>query len=182
MKFHKLTWDEENPVYTYHTATGTSISIRPGDVSPYDGKVVTAEDIKVLISCFNAEVRNNIKNCKAPLSKKEKEEIREWEEAHPGETAPKKWNASLNHIVENHEEMDSSSLMLEIFNRSHPENPSADRLWELIDQMTEVQRRALVLFRIEGMSLKEISALLGRSESAISRAVSRAEDFIKKNF
>ena len=182
MFFHKLTWDEEHPVYTYHTAMGTSISVRPGDVSPFDGKVVTAEDIKVLVSCHNAEVRNNIKNCKAPLSDKEKAEVREWEEAHPGESAPKKWNASLDHEFEDHDEMDSSSLMLEIYKHRHPDNPTADRLWDVIDQMTDTQKRALVMYHFEGMSLKEISEELGCCQSAVSRAIGRAEEFIEKNF
>lgn len=108
--------------------------------------------------------------------------MREWEESHPGEKAPAKWNASLDCIVDDHEEMDCTPIMYEIYNRTHAENPAIDRLWELIDQMTEVQRRAFIMFRLEHKPLKEIAAELGCCVSAVSRAVSRAEDFIRENF
>ncbi len=182
MKFRRLTWDEEHPIYNYHFCDGKTVSIQPGDKSPIDGRGITNEDIKVLISCHNAEVRNNIKNCKAPLTERAKKDIRDWEEGHPGEKAPNKWNASLDCIMEDHTDTDCSSIMLKAYKSTHEDNPAADRLWELIDQMTETQRRALIMSRLEKRPLKEIAKMLGCSVSAVSRAVKRAEDFIKRNY
>lgn len=179
MKFHKITWDEENPYYTYQSVTGASFTIRPGDVS-HDGHIITKDDIHILINEYNREVYNNVKNCKANLTEQQKQQMKEWEEEHPGEKYPYKWNASLEY--ERDEKSNSDLLQYTYHERTTGDNPAVDMFWEVIGQMTDKQRRAYVLSRFHDLSNLQIAKIMDIKPAAVSRLISRAEDFIRKNY
>lgn len=65
MKTKKTRWDKRG-TYTFQFNDGTSITLRPGE----DG--VTEADIKILHSLDDAEVYNNIKNSRPPMTAEEK--------------------------------------------------------------------------------------------------------------
>lgn len=178
MKFHK-TNSNNRTTYTYKTATGEKITFAPGDA---DGEV-TAELIKLLHSLDDAEVYNNRKNCKPPLSDEEKARICEWEEAHPGEEVPKNWTMSLDAFSEDADsDMDRSGLMREIYDRSHAVNPAASRLGEIIDEMPYKQRQAFVLVELNGYTMTEVADKLGCSIANVSKLIAKAKNFIRENY
>ena len=178
MKFHK-TNSNNRTTYTYKTATGEKFTFAPGDA---DGEI-TAKWIKYLHSLDDSEVYNNRKNCKPPLSDKEKAVIREWVEAHPGEDIPKNWTMSLDAFSEDADsDMDRSSLMREIYDRSNVEDNTASRLGEVIDEMPYKQRQAFVLVELDGYSMTEAADKLGCSIANVSKLIARAKEYIKNNY
>lgn len=178
MKFRKTNYNKR-PTYTYKFVTGEKTTIAPGDA---DGEV-TAELIKFLHSRDDAEVYNNLKNCRPPLSDKERDMSREWEDAHPGEEVPKNWTMSLDAFFKDADsDMDRSSLMREVYDRSHAENPVAVRLWDVIDEMPYKQRQAFVLVELDGYSMTETADKLGCSVSNVSKLIAKAKTFIRENY
>lgn len=178
MKFRKTNYNKR-PTYTYKSVTGEKITIAPGDAN---GEV-TAELIKFLHSRDDAEVYNNLKNCRPPLSDKERDMIREWEEAHPGEEVPKNWTMSLDAFSKDADsDMDRSGLMREVYDRSHAENLAAVRLWDVIDAIPYRQRQAFVLVELDGYSMTETADKLGCSVSNVSKLIAKAKKFIRENY
>lgn len=178
MKFRKTNYNDRT-TFTYEFATGEKVTFAPGDA---DGEV-TAELIKFLHSQDDAEVYNNRKNCKPPLSDEEKEIIREWEKTHPGEEVSKNWTLSLDAFSEDADsDMDRSGLMREIYNRSHAENPAISRLGEVIDEMPYKQRQAFALVELDGYSMTEAADKLGCSIANVSKLVTRAKAFILEKY
>ena len=76
--------------YTYPIYDGSTITLIPGK----DG--ITEEFIVLLHHLDDAEVRNNLKNGRPELTAEEKQAVKEWENAHPGEKAPRNWNLSID--------------------------------------------------------------------------------------
>lgn len=178
MKFRKTNYNLRI-TYTYKSVTGEEVTFAPGDA---DGEV-KAELIKILHSQDDAEVYNNLKNCRPPLSDKERDMIREWEDAHPGKEAPKNWTMSLDSFSEDTDsDMDRSSLMREVYDRSHAENPAVSRLREVIDEMPYKQRQAFVLVKLDGYSMTEAADKLSCSVANVSKLIARAKTFIRKNY
>lgn len=178
MRFYKTNYNHRT-TYTYMTATGEKITIVLGDA---DGEV-TAELIKLLHSLDDAEIYNNCKNCKPPLSDEEKAAIREWEEAHPGEKVPKNWTMSLDVFSDDVDsDMDRSDLMREVYDRSHAEDHTDFRLGEVIDEMPYKQRQAFVLVELDGYSMTETADKLDCSIANVSKLVARAKEFIQDNY
>ncbi|MDE7251592.1 MAG: hypothetical protein K2O32_01410 [Acetatifactor sp.] len=178
MKFRKTNYNNRT-TYTYKFATGEKSALAPGDA---DGKI-TADLIKYLHSLDDSEVYNNRKNCKPPLSDEEKDIIREWEAAHPGEEVSKNWTMSLDAFSEDADsDMDHSDLMREVYNRSHAENHVAARLREVIDEMPYKQRQAFVMVELDGYSMTETADKLGCSIANVSKLVTRAKAFIWEKY
>ncbi len=181
MFFHKFQWDPEDPVFTYVTATGREIVLRPGAASTLDGQAVNAEEIHSLINMYNAEVRNNLKNAHAPVTQEQKEEIREWEEAHPGERCPLGWNTPLDGFSGDVDsDADRSEYMKELCTST--ENPEVERLLELVEELPELQRESLILVERDGYTLQQVATMRGCSVNNISKAVKRAKKYIRENF
>lgn len=177
MKFYKTNY-HNRANYTYKSVTGEKITLVPGDA---DGEI-TAELIEYLHKLDDNEVHNNIKNHKPQLSDEEKKAIREWEESHHGEEAPKNWTISFDTFSEDSDsDMDRSGIMREIYNKSHTENLIVTRFWETIDIMPYKQRQALLLVELEGYTMTEAADRMGCSIANISKLVARSKEFIKNN-
>lgn len=178
MKFHKTNYNNRT-TYTYKSATGERITFAPGDA---DG-AITAELIKLLHSLDDAEINNNRKNCKPPLSDDEKTAIRKWEEAHPGEEVPRNWILSLDAFSDDSDsDMDHSDFMREIYDRLHSEDFETTHLWEIMNDMPDKQRCAFDLVEIDGYTMTEAADKLYCSIAEVSKLVARAKEFIKKNY
>lgn len=176
MKFRKTNYNNRT-TYTYVFATGEKIAIAPGD------EEITAGLIKYLHSLDDSEVYNNWKNCKPPLSDEEKAVVHKWEEAHPGEKIPKNWNLSLDMFSEDSDsDMDRSDLMKGVYDRSHAEDHAETRLREVIDEMPCKQRQAFILVEYDGYSMTEAACKLCCSIANVSKLVTRAKAFIRKNY
>ena len=93
MKSHK-TKQENRGTYTYHFDDGRKVTIKPGEEG------VTEEFIKKLHSLDDSEVYYNHKNWHRPISEKEKQDIKEWEEKHPGEKYQEVWNLSIDSVFD----------------------------------------------------------------------------------
>lgn len=178
MKFHK-TNSNKRTTYTYESVTGEKVTFAPGDA---DGEV-TAELIKFLHSRDDAEVYNNRKNCKPPLSDEEKEVICKWEGAHPGEEVPKNWTLSLDAFSEDADsDMDRSGLMRDVYEKANEESPVVTRLWEVIGEMSDRQRRVFIMVELAGYSMTETADKLGCSIANVSKLVARAKNFIREKY
>ena len=93
MKTKKTRWDKRG-AYTFQFNDGTSVTLRPGE----DG--VTEADIKVLHSLDDAEVYNNIKNSRPPMTEAEKAAKKQWEAEHPGERYGSRRFQRLRHLMQ----------------------------------------------------------------------------------
>lgn len=83
-------------------------------VNEVTGEVVTAEFIRQWHMDRDREVYNNNKHLKPPADEHKKKQIREWEEAHPGEKCPDSYNLSLDaSFADDEGSEDKSSLLYE---------------------------------------------------------------------
>ena len=64
MRFKKTRWDRRG-TYTFDFNDGTRITLKPGEGG------ITEADIKMLHSMDDAEVYNNIKNSRPPMTEKQ---------------------------------------------------------------------------------------------------------------
>lgn len=89
------------------------------------------------------EVYNNNKHLKPPADEHKKKQIREWEEAHPGEKCPDSYNLSLDaSFADDEGSEDKSSLLYECAITMGAEDEEPDyivRLHELRDELPESQ-------------------------------------------
>ena len=92
MRFRKTRSDSRS-TYIYRFDDGTSVTLCPGENG------VTEADIKMLHSLDDAEVYNNIKNSRPPMTSEEKVKKQRWQEGHPGERYSAGWNLSLDCAV-----------------------------------------------------------------------------------
>ena len=181
MKFRK-TYYYARTTYTYTDTKGQRVTLHVGDQDPTDGKPITADIIKRLHAFDDAEVYNNLKNSRPPMTEAEKQAAREWEEKHPGETAPRNWNISLDlYFGDDDSDMDRSTLMNEIANRSQEEHESSNRLDNIIEQMPYKTRIACTLVWKEGYSQVEAAKIMGCSKVNVNKLIKKAEEIIKKN-
>lgn len=154
------------------------VEIRPGEDD------VTEIHIKSLHSLDDAEVYNNIKNSRPPMSDEQKIEAKEYEEAHPGETAPKNWNISIDSFnSEYNVSQDKSSLLEEIYYATNEEvSLEVERLREVVGTLTQGQQELYQLVIIEGYSLTDAAHKLGTSIPNIHKRMERIKKQIEKKF
>lgn len=163
---------KQRGTYTYVTAEGQCIVLRPGEND------VTEVDIKRLHTMDDAEVYNNLKNARPEPSETEKQQMREWEEQHSGEKAPRNWNQSLDASLT--DEDDSATLGDMIATPEKTDSPAVERLREIVATMTERQQQVYQLHLLEGFSVKETAAILGLSSPAVTKHKRRIIEIIKK--
>lgn len=163
--------------YTYTFDDGRKVTIKPGE----DG--VTEEFIKKLHSFDDSEVYYNNKNWHRPLSEKEKQDIKEWEDKHQGEKYQEVWNLSIDSIFEDADGSQDKCIYL-ADNTTAVEDTSdeVDRLREVVSMMTEKQKRVYELHFLGDYSLTEIAAITGTSVASVHKHKEKILKFIKENF
>lgn len=78
--------------------------------------------------------------------------------------------------------MDRSYLMREVYDRLCKEDLATTRLWEVMDDMPDKQRRAFLLVELYGYTMTEVADKLYCSIANVSKLVARAKKFIEKNY
>ena len=175
MRNHK-TPQKDRGIYTYHFDDGKKVTIKPGEEG------VTEEFIKKLHSLDDSEVYYNHKNWHRPISEKEKQDIKEWEDKHPGEKYQEIWNISIDSIFDEEGNQDKCIYLADNTTIEEEISEKVDRLREVVSMMTEKQQRVYELHFIEGYSLSEIAAIMGTSVPSVHKHKEKILKFIKENF
>ena len=175
MKSHKTPLKERG-IYTYHFGDGRKVTIKPGEEG------VTEEIIKKLHSLDDSEVYYNNKNWHRPIDEKEKQEIKEWEEKHPGEKYEEVWNLSLDSVFEEEGSQDKCIYLADTSAIDADPSDEVEKLREVVSKMTEKQQRVYELHYIEGYSLTEVAAIMGVSIPVVYKHKEKILKFIKENF
>lgn len=172
------------------------ITIRPG----VDG--VTEADIKTLHSLDDSEVYYNNKNMHPTKTDEEKAKMKEFElnfiaafkEQHgyePNlsyvkdvikEKFPTNWNLSIDWDMENDGGADKSRVALAASVEMEQSNPVVDRLYEVMETMTDKQREVLRMVKLEERTLTEVAGILGTSISNVKKHLDKAIKHIKNNY
>lgn len=181
MKFHKTKAPERGTYkYTFYDENGKAqpVVVKVG----VDG--VTEIDIKTLHSLDDHEVYNNIKNSRPTMNDTQKDAIKKWESAHPGEVAPKNWNISIDAFnSEDNTSQDKSSVLEQAYYFANEEvSAEVESLREVVETLTEEQQKLYRLIYIEGYTETEIARAEGKSVTAIHNRLERIKKQIAKKF
>lgn len=175
MKSRK-TPQKERGIYTYHFDDGRKVTIKPGEEG------VTEEFIKQLHSLDDSEVYYNNKNWHRPLSEQEKQDIKEWEDKHPGEKYTEVWNLSIDSVFKEDGNQDKSILLADNSSVEDEVSDDVDELRAVVSRMTERQKQIYELHFIEEYSLTEAAAILNISIPVVYKHKEKILKFIKENF
>lgn len=166
MRMKKACW-ERRGTYTYIFADGTTMTLHP------DRDGVTEADIKRLHVADDAEVRNNIKNARPPLTKAQKVQRRQWLADHPGQEPQKNWHLSFDSLVSTDDGAPTADWFAGYQDKSaripycDEESDAVLRLREIVEAATERQQQIYRLVALEGNSFAETARMLGVSDVAI---------------
>lgn len=151
-------------------------------VNEVTGEVVTAEFIRQWHMDRDREVYNNNKHLKPPEDEHKKQQIREWEEAHPGEKCPDSYNLSLDaSFSEDDGSEDKSSLLYECAISMGTDEDEPDyivRLHELRDELPESQLHTYHQVVEQEKSNVEAAAEDDVSEAAVRKRRKKIEEKI----
>ncbi len=168
--------------YTFEsTVPGKEVTIIVGR----DG--VTAEWIERLHQDDDCEVKNNIKNAKAPTEEWEMKVKEQWETEHPGVEYPKKWHISMDAVSADDDEENASACAYgdkSMVLAAPTEEVDGEKMSvrDLVATYPMEQQELYRLYYIEEYSKAEIALLLGCSKANITQRISRLEEKIKKYF
>jgi len=165
MRFRKTKWSKRG-TYIYEAGTGEKFELKPGEHG------ITEADIKLLHSLDDAEVYNNIKNSRPPLTEAQKAEKKQWELEHPGETYPANWNLSLDYMAGedgDDDKLDKSEVTAAASVSMVYEDETEEEMVErILDFLTPMQRYVYYLRHIKGYKGKEVAAMLKTSDANVS--------------
>lgn len=151
-------------------------------VNEVTGEVVTAEFIRQWHMDRDREVYNNNKHLKPPADEHKKKQIREWEEAHPGEKCPDSYNLSLDaSFADDEGSEDKSRLLYECAITMGAEDEEPDyivRLHELRDELPESQLHTYRQVVEQEKSNVEAAAEDEVSEAAVRKRRKKIEEKI----
>lgn len=177
MRFKK-TRSDKRVTYTFHFDDGSNITVRPGE----DG--VTEADIKVLHSLDDAEVYNNIKNSRPPMTEAEKAAKKRWEAEHPGERYPANWNLSFDYMAGNDGDEDnpdkSRILSAACTYMETADETETQMLNRILWFLTDIQREVYRLVKIVGHTQTEAAEILGTSIPNINKHLKKAMERIEE--
>ena len=197
-EYHKIPWNKRRD-YAFPFADGTYYAVKPGDVSPVDGKVVTEEDIASLHRDRDCDVyRNNkekhqesddydlleaIAEEKAKMEKSlpnRFEELKEKLDAYrlvinTGAIVDEFGNDCTDHMMAF---MGLPSVEVQL---GLGENRLADAFEEAEAKMTEDERQAFTLVHRRGMTRTDAAKELGIAESTVRYRLGKAEKRVKEH-
>lgn len=180
MKTRKTPMDKRM-TYSYMDAEGKVVTLYPGK----DG--VTEADIKRLHAFDDAEVYQNLKAAHRYVSPEEKAAMTAWRAAHPGEPEPSSWqiwNAPFSSIFGCEDDAEvKSRIALRAWELTQFDDatPRTEAVRDYISCLPEYQQTLYRFYFIDGMKQSEIADVLGKGRSAISRAIDRLCESIRKN-
>lgn len=138
---------------------------------------VTADDIKMLHAMDDAEVYNNIKNSKPQTEDWQKAFIEKWKMQHPGAEIEKNWNMSLNELVG-----EDGTEREELVGTCVDEDDEVmDRLHELIDSFTDLQKETYRKVILEEMKNTDVAREEGKSETSVRKIINRIKYLIEND-
>ena len=180
MNFRKKNVKEQEAI-VYIDCFGRKTEYREGDYTIYDNKPITRELIEDHYRAENRFVENAIRNNRPPVSKKEKEQIKEWKRTHPGEDVPKNWHFKLDQFFGDEDsDMDRSSVMGKLVTLMDASIPMEDILYEVMDEMPEKHRICLIKVILEGYTMQEVAEELNCDTSTVSRRIKKAINYIRQ--
>ena len=203
MPYHKTKESERTKyVYAFGKNGCQKIVLLPGK----DG--VTEVDIKRLHSWDDYEVDRNYANWKVPRTKEEKKVIKTWTEEYSRlfedrfgyepckadlkaaveDKFPPNWHISIDEAEERYKDkfemrLDEAATREETFRKA-----IHDRIIELLEGLTDREKEIYRLVVTEEMKMKEAAAVLGISDSYVSRvmkkirAILESDKFLRKNY
>ena len=176
---YKKTPNSERSCYTY-IYVGTDGQKRTECiVSGENG--VTEKQIAQLHALDDKEVYNNLKNCRVSPTKRMRQDMKEWERKHPNEDNPhnvRLYNVSLDDI-----NAVSSSKGAYIQATEKDDVPfEIERLREVVENLSELDRKIYELVLIEKMSRREVARLLSVTEGTVRYHLNYIIEFIRSNF
>ncbi len=131
--------------------------------------------IKSLHFLDDAEVYNNIKNCRPQLESWQKKAIEEWKTQHPGEEPEKNWNLSMDGLMKT-ENQDTSIYARQLAEMATKEpDPQKELLYEKLAELPAEDQELYRLYFIEGYSQDEIGEMKGVSQNTISKKIQRIQ-------
>lgn len=203
MKIRKTNYKKRDTyIYTFTGLNGKEekIVLHPGENG------VTEADIKTLHALDDSEVYYNNKNSKPERTPEEKAEIEEWtkkyideETARRGEAPseyevaykveerfPKNYNLSLEYDFgtdESDTDHDKNRLLYQLAVNPNCENSEdKERVRELIEELTDKQKKVIKKVLYEEMNFTEISKEMKISVKNVSKHYNNALNYIEKNF
>ncbi len=187
MKFRKTPLNQRNTYkYSYQDSEGHKqiMELKPGENG------VTEADIKSLHAADDAEVYNNIKNCRPPMTDTEKVAKAKWKKKKDandetaGDEPVKNWHLSIDYYADSDDDSSDKLKFLEdtSFSFGDDVSPEVEHLHEIIDTMTARQQEVYKLLFIEECSLTETAEILGMSVPTVYNHKKRILEIIKKNF
>ena len=166
MRFRKTRSDSRS-TYIYRFDDGTSVTLCPGENG------VTEADIKMLHSLDDAEVYNNIKNSRPPMTSEEKVKKQRWQEGHSGERYSAGWNLSLDCAVSDCK--DKGRILYEVSAETEYEEETAEEMMKrVLWFLTDTQREVCRLVMLEGYTQTEVAKLTGTSIPNVNKHLKRA--------
>lgn len=196
-EYRKIPWDRRRD-YAFPFVDGTYYAVMPGDVSAYDGKVVTEDDIAWLHRARDREEyrNNNEKHCKSDdydlLEAVEEEKVK-MEKGLPNRYEELKARlddyrrvVSIEAIVDEYGN-DCTDHMMAFMGAPSVEvqlglsdNPLADAFEEAEAQMTAEERQVFTLVYRKGMTRTAAAEKLGVAESTVRYRLAKAEKKVKE--
>lgn len=184
MKFRK-TKQSEREVYRYPVCIQDGkggyreeyIEIKPGEND------VTEVNIKTLHSLDDSEVYYNIKNSRPMLTDKQKAEVKEWMDKHPGEMIHKNWTFSIEALTEEGVDQDKSSILASAsYDPFQDESDEVEHLREVAKTFTPKQKEIYTRVLLNGEPQVKVAEELGITKQAVRSCKNKIIARIKKAF
>ena len=180
------TRSDKRSTYTYTDAMGKKRTLRPGDIDPDSGYILTEEDIKRLHRMDDNEVYNNVKNTRVPVQDWEKPILEAWKKEHPDMDFPTRMHISIDIMSENNEgkEEDTDKGLVAKASTAavEMEDPMLERLHEVVEMLEPERRLLYQRVIVNEESLTVIAEEEGVSVTAIHNRIGKIKKFIQKNF
>ena len=170
----------------YEFADGERVIISAED------EAVTEVNIQDLHRIDDHEVYINIKGSRPPVEGWQREAIAQWQATHPDETPDKRWNLSLDSMLDGDDKDDDAmtgylkDALYEVEKMADSVSPT-ERMNELVSAMKPRQQGVYQLAMLDRIPNTKVATMLGVSEGMIRKDIKAIqqvfrEDKILKSF
>ena len=160
-------------VYEYDEMTDSGVLVHKKEVLEPGKNGVTKEHIDRLNKMDDLEVHNNNKNRRSPMTDFCKDDIADWERAHPGTRYSGRHNYSLDYFADL-EEKDNAldkgmAANISYSPENYEENNPAEIMAYWLDMLTPLQQIVFYAIAVEKKTQIEIADDLGTSAANICK-------------